>query len=474
MATWYANVTNIDGSVTLYNLSDKNPFKLISITGIGNADIRRLEERGPFQQGASDVGYRVDPRTMQLVIQIFGSSASDADTQRDKLSTIFSPIANSPIRLYVNRDDGTTRQIDCFAVSQVDLPAQLPDRILNSQRVMVQLRAPNPFWYDPVVQSVSFYSITPTDPWYLGGGLIGTATVAYQGTVIAQGGTVVLTENAPNSPRTIFFRSQRPTSGTSVAWDWLRLNNYGGSVGTTRQSFVAVLGTVGRIPYQQTNAAGISTGTAIFNYGTAGGSAVTNSRGVTPAVQQFSPAGSATTLVNYLNLGGDSVGYGGGTVTFRQNAGGGSAWANAMSHAAIYNANLSAAQIQGIVDRIENASVATLSGTADVDGNWDEYPIISFVGPIYDPSIENLTTGHTLSLTGTVGASETWVIDTRYGFKTVTTQSGSSIIDKLSDASDLADFRLQPGANILRIVGSGGTTSATQVDIAFYNRFLSA
>lgn len=459
MPTWYANVTNIDGSVTLYNLSDRNPFKLLSITGIGNAEIRRLEERGPFQDGTTDVGYRVDPRTLTLVIQVYGSSASDADTQRDKLASIFSPIANAPIRLYVQRDDGTTRQIDTYAVSQVDMPAQLPDRILNSQRVMVQLRAPNPFWYDPVIKYATFTaSAIPVSEWWTGNGLIGSSDVIYYGTAIAQGGTVVA-----SSAAAIFYRSARPTSGTSVIFD-LR------GTGSLRYAFYtrnAADYSFAIVPTTTTSAGTVSGS----NYGTAGGSAVfALDKPSFPNHEVVQYASSTETAIFNTTR---ATWSGPGTLTWRQNSSGGSVWANSVSHAALYRVPLSSTQRAAVAALVEPSSQLIMSGSALLTGNWREYPIISLTGPAENPVVVNQTTGETLSFAGTLAGSTSWVIDTRYGYKTVT-QGGSSVINLLSDDSDLATFHFQPGANLIQVLATGGTTASTQANIQYYDRFLSA
>jgi hypothetical protein len=163
MATWQAIVGG-----TTYNLSDSNPFKILSISGIGNAPVRRLEERGPFQDGSTDIGYRLDARLINMLIQITGASLSATDTHRDTLSTIFNPRGNTPIYLRCTRDDGAIRQIDCYAVNMVDMPAELGQRDMAAQRVGVQLKAPNPIWYNPTAV------VTTIPP------MVGTATASWQ------------------------------------------------------------------------------------------------------------------------------------------------------------------------------------------------------------------------------------------------------------------------------------------------------
>ena len=449
MPTWYANVTAVDGSVTYYNLSDKNPFKLLSITGIGNAAIRRLEERGPFQEGVTDTGYRVDPRYMTLTIEVYGTTASAADANRDLASKIFSPGADAILRLLVVRDDGSQRQIDCYVTGEMDMSAQLPNRTLNNQRIVVRLKAPNPVWYDPQIKTLSFSATgTPTN-WWLAGGLIGTANVVTYSDNPASGSAQAANFPSPGY-NTFFIRSQRPSSGTQVAFDY----RYG--TGSGRHAFIAtgsVDWTTGYAPNSGSN------------YDTVGGSAVFYRGG-----RIFQSDGGTIVPLNFVSPIYASMN---GTVVWGRNYTAGSAWTNPISHAAAYNILLSDAQMLALAQIAGSASATSFVGTVNIAGNWSEFPVINIVGPIQNPIITNLATGEKLALSGTLSGSTMWVIDTRYGYKTIT-QGGSSIIEKLSDDSDLASFHLQPGANPLQITTTGGTTSATEIQMNYYDRFLSA
>lgn len=111
-------------------------------------------------------------------------------------------------------------------------------------------------------------------------------------------------------------------------------------------------------------------------------------------------------------------------------------------------------------------------------GDWATFPVIEIDGPIANPVITNLTVGAKLDLTGvTIAAGDSYIIDCRYGFKTVVDAAGVNRIDKLSDDSDLATFRLEAdpdapgGVNSIRVQGSGAT-SATEIFIRYYNRYV--
>lgn len=158
MANWQAIV----GGVT-YNLSDRNPFDVVSITGVGIAPTRRLTQRGPLQHGETDIGFRLDPRNVNLVLAIKGINRSATDSARQQLAYIFGARQSGAVQLRCTRDDGMVRQLDCRAVGIVDTPITDSERIWDFQRVGVQLVASDPNWYDPVTGS------------FVAGGLVGSS-----------------------------------------------------------------------------------------------------------------------------------------------------------------------------------------------------------------------------------------------------------------------------------------------------------
>lgn len=144
MANWQAIV----GGMT-YNLSDRNPFDVVSITGVGIAPTRRLTQRGPLQHGETDIGFRLDPRNVNLVLAVKGVDRAATDYARQQLAYIFGARQSEAVQLRCTRDDGSVRQLDCRAVGLVDTAITEEDRIWDFQRVGVQLMASDPNWYDP-------------------------------------------------------------------------------------------------------------------------------------------------------------------------------------------------------------------------------------------------------------------------------------------------------------------------------------
>jgi len=144
---------------TTYSLSGGNPFYRLQATGLGISNIRNIKQRGPFQDGATRRDFRLDERFLNLVFLLQGVTRAQADTYRDTLIEIFKPLTNTPCQIRVTRDDGVIKQIDTYAVGVLDLPETENERFAATQRVIVQLEAPNPIWYGPTLQNLGFTSV---------------------------------------------------------------------------------------------------------------------------------------------------------------------------------------------------------------------------------------------------------------------------------------------------------------------------
>jgi hypothetical protein len=265
-------------------LSDGAPYKIESGIGMGAAEVRNLYERGPQQDGVSDLGYRIDPRTVTLGVNFAGTSASQLDSLRGSLQYHFAPRAALGT-LQITRDDGGVRELYARRTGPLDMPLVREHRPGNLHKTAVQVFAPNPVWTG---------------------------------------------------------------SGASAG------------------------------------------------------------------------PGAAGTVLN----------------------------------------------------------VTTGAGTRSIvyQGDVPEYPIIALRGPIVNAVITNVTTGKVLTFVGTIGSGAVYTIDLRYGRKTVVNHLGTNLIAELSDASDLATWRLEPapvaagGTNVIVVAGATSDGGGT---ITYTSRFVS-
>jgi hypothetical protein len=129
-------------------------------SGMGTPPMHRLEERGPLQHGTTDLGFRLDPRVIQLVLGLEAGSQALLYAKRAALAGIFPPGAMGTLEW---EKDGLTRQIDGHLMEGMDFSSQ--DRAGLWQRTAVVIKCADPTWYDPAGQAISFT---------LGGGGTGT------------------------------------------------------------------------------------------------------------------------------------------------------------------------------------------------------------------------------------------------------------------------------------------------------------
>jgi hypothetical protein len=129
-------------------------------SGIGTPPMHRLEERGPLQHGVTDLGFRLDPRVIQLILGLEAGNQALLYAKRAALAGIFPPGASGSL---VWEMGGLTRQIDGHLMEGMDFSSQ--DRVGLWQRTAVVIKCADPTWYDPAGKALTFE---------LGGGGTGT------------------------------------------------------------------------------------------------------------------------------------------------------------------------------------------------------------------------------------------------------------------------------------------------------------
>lgn len=144
----------IRGSTTL-DISDLVKYHVVEFDNFGMSPVRRLTQRGPLQNGDTDVGYRLDPRTMRIIINAYGTSAATYHSRREELLSVLKPGASSdPVKLRWTYNGTTQRQIDCHISGGLEMGSA--SFLANKFRDVIELRASDPTWYDPVGGSIVF------------------------------------------------------------------------------------------------------------------------------------------------------------------------------------------------------------------------------------------------------------------------------------------------------------------------------
>ncbi len=117
-------------------------------------------------------------------------------------------------------------------------------------------------------------------------------------------------------------------------------------------------------------------------------------------------------------------------------------------------------------------------GTVNITyaGTWESFPTITITGPTSGIYIENASTGYFLRLDYTVSASETVTITLTYNNRSIVNNAGQSLMDSLSDDSDLGNFSIQTdeivpnGINTFNVYTFGPDTTTTVV-LTYLNRY---
>jgi len=109
-------------------------------------------------------------------------------------------------------------------------------------------------------------------------------------------------------------------------------------------------------------------------------------------------------------------------------------------------------------------------------GTWLSFPVITIVGPIEAPRIDNNTTGEKIEFSIDVAPGRTITINLTEGNKTVVDDLGTNLIGAVTPDSNLARFHIAPepeaagGVNTLRLRGTN-PTGATSVSLAYFERY---
>lgn len=173
---------------TYYDLSGALAY-LESDDGFGLPGVTRVTDRGPLQNGVTDLGFRLQPRNVNLVLVKPEACPNSWRALRQRFLEAFKP-SDSPLNLRWEFGDGSRRQIDMHFTGGLSLPWTVGDRVRPSLRDVVKLYAPDPTWYDPSENSATWtlaiqdeLSFPASFPVSFGGDVIAESVdVTYPGT----------------------------------------------------------------------------------------------------------------------------------------------------------------------------------------------------------------------------------------------------------------------------------------------------
>jgi len=140
-------IANVAGMV--YDLNDGEEIRLLDYD-LGLAAVRRLSQRAPLQHGDTDLGYRFDPRYVDLFWAIRGSGLSDYRDVRARMMEVWLP-RDDAIQLIFTFED-RVRALDVH----LDGELNWADRVAAIEKVSGVFKAPDPRLYDPTPRTGLF------------------------------------------------------------------------------------------------------------------------------------------------------------------------------------------------------------------------------------------------------------------------------------------------------------------------------
>lgn len=155
-----------DGQV--FNFTNVNRF-IMSETGYGMPNIKYITQRGPFQHGDTYLGFRLEPRVIQMQFRHNGGNRDRYWTNRQTILNMLRPNRQSlntfvPGKLRKTFADGSMRDIDVFLLEGPVFEPRDVDRWDEwSFDESIRFIAPDPTFYDPVQKTSTFVYSTANE-----------------------------------------------------------------------------------------------------------------------------------------------------------------------------------------------------------------------------------------------------------------------------------------------------------------------
>ena len=163
----YTGTFNVEGGFPGPDRFNVFTVYLSGTIGWGLAPSHRITQRGPFQEGDSDIDFRLDPRVFSLPFVAPASTIDEHFQLRNALLNIFKP-GNDEASLRITYDDSYSgvqkRYIDVKVIGGLTMDTDSKD---FNVRGVIQLRAADPTWsagdleYEYQLTSTIFGTPTP-------------------------------------------------------------------------------------------------------------------------------------------------------------------------------------------------------------------------------------------------------------------------------------------------------------------------
>ena len=131
--------------------SNRPPFILQNIEGLGDVDVNVQMQKAPYQDGEIYIDSLLAARPIRLEVSIVGQNV---DELRRYLSKVTNPKISGVLRY---EDDSVICEIECIA----EHVPQYSTRNKNQQVAVIDLLAPDPYWRSPEVMTEPLAAFLP-------------------------------------------------------------------------------------------------------------------------------------------------------------------------------------------------------------------------------------------------------------------------------------------------------------------------
>lgn len=124
-----------------------SPFRLTRVEGLGGTESETQMHRVPYQDGMTYLDSLLQDKPIEIEFKITGRDLSEVTNHRRHLSSVFNPKSGMGMLQYVGEDG--IKEIGVVVESVPFFPDGRTNRGRTFQKVLVNLRAPYPYWRDP-------------------------------------------------------------------------------------------------------------------------------------------------------------------------------------------------------------------------------------------------------------------------------------------------------------------------------------
>lgn len=126
--------------------SNQAPYLITGITGTGEIDVDIQTSEAPFQDGSTFIDSYLEPRYIEIEIDIIAGVKESIFDKRRELSKVFNPKLGMGTLVYEH--DGYVKEIKAISNKTPIFPSGNNNRFGKYQKSMITLFCPSPLWMD--------------------------------------------------------------------------------------------------------------------------------------------------------------------------------------------------------------------------------------------------------------------------------------------------------------------------------------